>query len=68
MEEKDILRKILPLNIQWLIISGKINYYTIKNIKLSNPSSYVVPDSKEKYVNKVIPKYSLNRRINRKNI
>ena len=50
------IKKILPLNTM-AVISGKINYYN-KKYQIVNPS-YVVPDSKEKYVNKVIPKYSL---------
>ena len=50
------IRKILPLNSS-VIISGKINYYK-KRYQITNPA-YVVPVSKEHYVNKKIPKYSL---------
>ena len=54
------IRKILPLNSN-VIISGKINYYK-KKYQITNPT-YVVPIDKEKYVNKIIPKYSLTEGI-----
>ena len=50
------IKKILPLN-QWLIISGKINFFK-KKYQIVNPA-YIVPISKEEYVKKIIPKYSL---------
>ena len=50
------IRKILPLN-SLVIISGKINYFK-KKYQITNPT-YIVPMSKEDYVNKDIPKYSL---------
>ena len=49
------IKKILPLN-QWLIISGKINFFK-KKYQIVNPA-YIVPISKEEYVKKIIPKYS----------
>ena len=50
------IRKILPLN-SLVVISGKINYYK-KKYQITNPT-YVLPISKEDYVSKIIPKYSL---------
>ena len=50
------IKKILPLN-SMVVISGKINYYN-KKYQITNPA-YVVPIGEEKYVNKIIPKYSL---------
>ena len=57
------IRKILPIN-SFVIISGKINYFK-KNYQIVNPA-YVVPIEKEKYVNKVIPKYSLTEGLTEK--
>jgi len=57
------IRKILPLNSS-VIISGKINYFRNK-YQISNPA-YVVPLSKERYVNKIIPKYSLTEGLTEK--
>ena len=57
------IRKILPLN-SLVVISGKINYYK-KKYQITNPA-YVVPVSKESYVNKVIPKYSLTEGLSEK--
>ena len=57
------IKKILPLN-SMVIISGKINYYK-KRYQIVNPT-YVVPEEKEKYVNKVIPKYSLTEGLTEK--
>ena len=57
------IRKILPIN-SFVIISGKINYFK-KNYQIVNPA-YVVPVEKEKYVNKVIPKYSLTEGLTEK--
>ena len=57
------IRKILPIN-SMVIISGKINYYK-KKYQITNPS-YVVPISKENYVNKIIPKYSLTEGLTEK--
>ena len=57
------IKKILPLNSQ-VVISGKINFYK-KKYQITNPE-YVVPISKEDYVNKVIPKYSLTEGITEK--
>ena len=50
------IRKILPINSQ-VVISGKINFYKNK-YQITNPD-YVVPIHKEKYVTKIIQKYSL---------
>ena len=57
------IRKILPLN-SLVIISGKINYFR-QRYQITNPS-YVVPINKEKYVNKVIQKYSLTEGLSEK--
>tara|TARA_B100000686_G_scaffold350622_1_gene447086 strand:- start:1292 stop:3355 length:2064 start_codon:yes stop_codon:yes gene_type:complete len=57
------IRKMLPIN-EWVIISGKVNFYKNK-YQIVNPS-YVVPVSKENYVKKIIPKYSLTEGINEK--
>ena len=57
------IRKVLPLNAT-VIISGKINYFK-KKYQITNPA-YIVPDSKEDYVNKIIPKYSLTEGITEK--
>ena len=57
------IRKILPLN-SLVIISGKINYFK-KKYQITNPA-YIVPMSKEDYVNKIIPKYSLTEGITEK--
>ena len=57
------IRKILPLN-TWVVISGKINYFKNK-YQITNPA-YVVPLTKEDYVNKIIPKYSLTEGLTEK--
>ena len=50
------IRKILPLNC-YVTISGKVNYFR-KKYQITNPE-YVLPEEKENYVKKPIPKYSL---------
>ena len=50
------IRKVLPLN-SIVIISGKVNYFKNK-YQITNPA-YIVPEEKEEYVNKIIPKYGL---------
>ena len=57
------LRKLFPLN-EWVIISGKINFFN-KKYQITNPD-YVTTLDKEKYVKQVIPKYSLTKGINEK--
>jgi len=57
------IRKILPLNSS-VVISGKINYFK-KKYQITNPA-YIVPISKEGYVNKIIPKYSLSEGLSEK--
>ena len=57
------IRKILPLN-SLVIISGKINYYK-KKYQITNPA-YVESVSRENYVNKIIPKYSLTEGLTEK--
>ncbi len=57
------IRKMLPIN-DWVVISGKVNFYK-KKYQIINPS-YVVPISKESYVKKIIPKYSLTEGISEK--
>jgi len=57
------IRKILPLN-NLVVISGKINFFN-KKYQITNPN-YVVPEDKEEYVAKVIPKYSLTEGLTEK--
>ena len=57
------IRKILPLN-SLVVISGKINFFKNK-YQITNPA-YVVPAVKQKYVDKIIPKYSLTEGITEK--
>ena len=57
------IRKLLPLKTT-VIISGKINFYKNK-YQITNPA-YVVPISKENYVKKIIPKYSLTEGLTEK--
>ena len=57
------LRKIFPLQ-QWIIISGKINYFRNK-YQMTNPD-YVTTLEKKKYVVKNVPKYNLTKGINEK--
>ena len=57
------LRKLYPLN-EWVIISGKINYFN-KKYQITNPD-YVTTLDKQEYVIKNIPKYSLTKGINEK--
>ena len=57
------LRKLYPLN-EWVIISGKINYFK-KKYQITNPD-YVTTLDKKEYVIKNIPKYNLTKGINEK--
>jgi ATP-dependent DNA helicase RecG len=57
------LRKLFPLN-QYVIISGKINYFN-KKYQITNPD-YVTTLDKQDYVVKNIPKYNLTKGINEK--
>ena len=57
------IRKVLPLN-SIVIISGKINYFKNK-YQITNPT-YIVPEKKKEYVNKIIPKYSLSEGLTEK--
>jgi len=57
------LRKLFPLN-QWVIISGKINYFNNK-YQITNPD-YVTTLENQDYVVKNIPKYNLTKGINEK--
>ena len=57
------IRKVLSLNKE-AIISGKINYFN-KKYQITNPA-YIVPVNREKYVNKIIPKYSLTEGLTEK--
>ena len=57
------LRKLFPLN-QWVIISGKINYFN-KKYQITNPD-YVTSLKNQEYVIKNIPKYNLTKGINEK--
>jgi ATP-dependent DNA helicase RecG len=57
------LRKLFPLN-EWVIISGKINYFN-KKYQITNPD-YVTTLDNQEYVIKNIPKYNLTKGINEK--
>ena len=57
------LRKLYPLN-EWVIISGKINYFN-KKYQITNPD-YVTTLENQEYVVKNIPKYNLTKGINEK--
>ena len=57
------LRKLYPIN-EWVIISGKINYFN-KKYQITNPD-YVTTLDKQEYVVKNIPKYNLTKGINEK--
>ena len=57
------LRKLFPLN-EWVIISGKINYFN-KKYQITNPD-YVTTLDKQEYVVRNIPKYNLTKGINEK--
>ncbi len=57
------LRKIFPIN-KFVIISGKVSFYKNK-YQMTNPD-YVTPLENKKYVQRLIPKYSLTRGINEK--
>ena len=57
------LRKLFPIN-EWIIISGKINYFN-KKYQITNPD-YVTNVENQDYVVKNIPKYNLTRGINEK--
>ena len=57
------LRKLFPLN-EWLIISGKVNYFN-KKYQITNPDYVTTIDNKD-YVIKDIPKYNLTKGINEK--
>ena len=57
------LRKLYPLN-DWVIISGKINYFN-KKYQITNPDYVTTLDNKD-YVVKNIPKYNLTKGINEK--
>ena len=57
------LKKLFPIN-EWVIISGKVNYFN-KKYQITNPD-YVTTLEKEEYVAKNIPKYNLTKGINEK--
>ena len=57
------IRKILQLN-SIVIVSGKVNLFKNK-YQITNPP-YIVPEKKEDYVNRVIPKYSLTEGLTEK--
>ncbi len=57
------IKKIFPLN-QWVIISGKINYFR-NRYQMTNPD-YVTSLDNQDYVVKNIPKYNLTKGINEK--
>ena len=57
------LRKLYPVN-EWVIISGKINYFN-KKYQITNPE-YVTTLDNQEYIVKNIPKYNLTKGINEK--
>ena len=57
------LRKLYPIN-EWIIISGKINYFN-KKYQITNPQ-YVTTLKNKDFVVKNIPKYNLTKGINEK--
>ena len=57
------MRKLYPID-EWLIISGKINYFN-KNYQITNPD-YVTTLLNKDFVTKNIPKYNLTKGINEK--
>ena len=57
------LRKLYPLN-EWLIISGKINFFNNK-YQITNPD-YVTTLANQDFVVQNIPKYNLTKGINEK--
>ncbi len=57
------LRKLYPIN-QWVIVSGKINYYN-KKYQVTNPD-YVTSLNNQEYILKNIPKYNLTKGITEK--
>ena len=57
------IKKVLPLN-NWVIISGKINFYKRK-YQITNPE-YITTLDKLNYVGQNIPKYSLTEGLNEK--
>ena len=57
------LRKLYPIN-EWVIISGKINYFN-KKYQITNPD-YVTTLDNQEYVVKNIPKYNLTKGVNEK--
>ncbi len=57
------LRKLFPIN-EWVIISGKINYFN-KKYQMTNPD-YVTKIENQNYVVRNIPKYTLTKGINEK--
>ena len=57
------LRKLFPVN-EWLIVSGKVNYFN-KKYQITNPD-YVTSVNNQEYVIKNIPKYNLTKGINEK--
>ena len=57
------LRKLFPIN-EWVIISGKINYYK-NRYQITNPD-YVTNLNNKEYVVKNIPKYNLTKGVNEK--
>ena len=59
------LRKLFPIN-EWVIISGKVSYFN-KKYQITNPD-YVTQLENQDYVIKSIPKYTLTKGVNEKNI
>ena len=60
---ENYIKAVLPIN-EWVIISGKINYYK-KKFQITNPD-YITTIDKIDYIKKNIPKYSLTDGLNDK--
>ena len=57
------IKAVLPIN-NWVLISGKVNYYK-KKYQITNPD-YITTVDKIDYIKKKIPKYSLTEGLNEK--
>ena len=60
---ENYIKAVLPIN-EWVIISGKINYYK-KKFQITNPD-YITTIDKIDYIKKNIPKYYLTEGLNDK--
>ncbi len=61
--KENYIKTVLPIN-NWVIISGKVNYYK-KTFQITNPD-YITTLDKIDYIKRKIPKYSLTDGLNEK--